>query len=122
MSCGAVIITTAQLHSAKRELYQVVHLRWYQVHHKNTQRLVADFLPNSVHKNFAIFAGKLLYWRHFFNIVAEAYSFAKNETSTQVFSCKYCEILQNTFRIRGSLIGLRKCMIKVLCYLQSEKI
>ena len=32
-------------------------------------------------------------WSLFFDIVADL----KNETSAQVFSCEYCEILKNTY-------------------------
>ena len=58
------------------------------------------FCKKGVLKNFAIFTGKQLCQRLFFNKVAGATcNFIKKETLAQVFSCEFCEIFKNTFFI-----------------------
>ena len=52
-----------------------------------------NFLRKSVLKNFAKFTGNL-----FFNkVTSQACNFIKKDTSTQVFSCEFCEIFKKTF-------------------------
>ena len=50
-------------------------------------------------KNFAKFTGKHLYQSLFFNKVADLrpVTLLKKKALAQVFSCKFCEILKNTF-------------------------
>ena len=47
---------------------------------------------------FAIFTGKSLCWSLFFNkvVALKTCNFIKEETSTQVFACEYCEIFKNS--------------------------
>ena len=64
-------------------------------------------------KNFAKFTWKHLCQSLFFNKVAglrpQACNFIKKETLAQVFSCKFCEILKNTFfQVTPPLAGVRK--------------
>ena len=63
--------------------------------------LVANVLQNTlgVLRSFGIFTGKRLCWNLFSNKVtgSRAASLLKKETSTQVFSCEYCEIFKNSF-------------------------
>ena len=53
-------------------------------------------LKKGVLENFAKFIGKHLCQGLFFNKV-EAFNFIKKETLTQVFSCEFCEVFNNTF-------------------------
>ena len=59
------------------------------------------FFKIGVLKNFVIFTRKHLSWQSLFIKVAvlTGCNFIKKETPTQVFSCKYCEILRNSFFI-----------------------
>ena len=47
---------------------------------------------------FAIFTGKSLCWSLFFNkvVALKTCNFIKEETSTQMFACEYCEIFKNS--------------------------
>ena len=54
-------------------------------------------VKKGVLRNFAKFTGKHLRQRLFFNKVAGACNFIKNEALAQVFSCEFCEISKNTF-------------------------
>ena len=56
-------------------------------------------LRNGLVKNLAKFTGKHLRWSLFFLIMSQAkvYNFIKKETSTQVFSCEFYEILRTPF-------------------------
>ena len=53
----------------------------------------ADALQNSALKTFAIFTGKYLCWSLFFR---PGLQFIKKGNPTQVFSCKYGEIVKNS--------------------------
>ena len=57
------------------------------------------FYKIGVLKNFAKFTGKHLHRSLVFSKVA---NFIKNETSVQVFSCKFCEIFKDTYFYRAS--------------------
>ena len=52
-------------------------------------------IKRSLGKSFAIFTGKHLCWS-LFSIKLRLQLYQK-ETSTQVFSCKYCDIFSNIF-------------------------
>ena len=53
------------------------------------------FCKIGVLRNLVVFTGKHLHWSLFF----------KKETSTQVFSCEYCKIFQNSFFYRTLLVA-----------------
>ena len=59
------------------------------------------FCKKGTLKNFAKFTGKRLCWSLFYNNIAglspEACNFIKIEILTQVLSCKFCEVVKNTF-------------------------
>ena len=83
---------------------------------KTFKQPFTDFFKTGVLKNFAIFTGKYL-CRSFFNKVAglKACIFIKEETTTQAFSCEYCEIFKNSFFIEHLfiIIFLNVVMIEI---------
>ena len=56
------------------------------------------FFKIGVLKKFAIFTGKHLCWSPFLlKLWTQACNFNKKKTPTQVFTCEYCEISENSF-------------------------
>ena len=53
------------------------------------------FCKIGILRNLVVFTGKHLHWSLFF----------KKETPTQVFSCEYCKIFQNSFFYRALLVA-----------------
>ena len=65
------------------------------------------FCNKSALKNFTQLTRKPLYWGLFFNKVAglRLVTLSKKKTPTQVFSCEFCEIFNNTFFHRTPLVA-----------------
>ena len=64
------------------------------------------FCKKGVIKNFTKFKGKHLYQSLFLiKLHAWACNFIKKETLAQVFSCKFCQILKNTYFYRIPLVA-----------------
>ena len=66
-----------------------------------------------VFKTLAKFTGKHVCWRLSYNKIAGlACNFIKRETTTQVFSSKFCEIFRNTFYYGTPPGGLPETYVK----------
>ena len=62
------------------------------------------FCKKVILKNFPKFLGKQLCQSLFFNKVAGACNFIKKETLAQLFSCEFCDIFENAFFYRTTLV------------------
>ena len=96
-------ILTAQCDKRGEVNMDVIHLLIFTMKGFNRSSRPEVFCKKAVLRNFAKFTRKHLSWVSF--LIKLHCNFIKKETLTQVFSCEFCQISENTFSHRTPLVS-----------------